>query len=160
METATVWLCPMVRDRQQLIVSYSDDYCKIQLNNLAFRIIFLKFCLRNSIFIGLLRGQLRLWNDHCSSFIREWSVCLGEQHHGPVWARPHFDTDNQTQESAWSRGGVDPANHCWHFSQPGLDGSSNRQVSISFFYESNTIFLNTYLSVCCNISVFSIVLYR
>lgn len=64
----------------------------------------------------------------CLPFIREWSVCLGEQHHGPVWARPHFHTDYQTEESAWSGGGIDPANYCRHFPQPGLDCSSNRQV--------------------------------
>lgn len=67
---------------------------------------------------------------HCTlfSFVREWSLRVGEQHYGSVWARSHFNTNYQTQEGARSRGGVNPTDHCWHFSQPGLDCSSNWQV--------------------------------
>lgn len=79
----------------------------------------------NSLFLFFLVSiDMLLWM--CS--YREWSVCLGEQHHGPMWARPHLNTDYQTQEGARSGGGVDPANHCRHFPQPCLDRRSNWPV--------------------------------
>ncbi len=92
-------------------------------------------------------------NVRCSAFTREWSVCLGEQHYGPVWARAHVNTNYQTQESAWSRGGIDPADHCWHFSQPGLDCSSNRQVKSCLVWNKFKCLFScqsTVHSVSCN----------
>lgn len=63
-----------------------------------------------------------------------------------MWPRSHVDAHHQAQEGAWAGGGVDPADHRRHVSQPGLDRSSDWQVFIAC-RENPTCYFQGRLSV-------------